>query len=381
LVPPYYGNPLLFNGHLQTAWTVTKFRDPFPIYYVRKHVISPHDGGHFAIDFVTDGFPDADSPDDLPPRTRHLSEGESTKLGSDDDRPMLIAMHGLSGGSHELYLRAVLSSLLTPGSDWTACVVNARGCAMSKITSKQLFNARFTQDIRETVKYLTNVFPNRPLYAIGFSLGANILTNYLGEEGENCVFRAAVVASNPWNLELSNKALQRTWIGSEVYSRVMGRNLRQLFEDNLEMITQDTRVDVEQVRRGTYIYEFDRDLTAKVFGYPTVGAYYRDASSVDNLLKVRVPILIVHAKDDPIAPNEVVPYDEAKANPYVFMAVTEWGGHLSWFETGGGRWFTKPVSAFLKAFASEVVGVLPVDTNVGHTGGSAPNGIGDVTVN
>ncbi len=34
------------------------------------------------------------------------------------------------------------------------------------------------------------VFPNRPLFGIGFSLGANIMTNYVGEEGANCPLKA-----------------------------------------------------------------------------------------------------------------------------------------------------------------------------------------------
>jgi len=48
---------------------------------------------------------------------------------------------------------------------------------MHKITSSILFNARATWDCRQTVKWLRKTFPNRPLYGIGFSLGANILTN------------------------------------------------------------------------------------------------------------------------------------------------------------------------------------------------------------
>jgi predicted alpha/beta-fold hydrolase len=360
LIPSYRGNPLLFNGHLQTAWTVTKFGDPFPVHYARRHFVNPRDGGHFTVDVVTHDSAEDLPPrtesivetgeegvkeDHLPPRTRHMTPAEASGLGGDDSRPMLIALHGLSGGSHEVYLRAVLHALLTGpgGGEWEACVVNARGCAMSKISTKQLFNARWTSDIREAVEYLHRVFPNRPLFAIGFSLGANILANYLGEEGEKCVLRAAVVCSNPWDLELSRKGLVRTWIGREVYSKVMGANLRRLFETHIDQLRQDDRIDVEAVRRGVYLHEFDRDLTAKVFGYPTVGAYYRDASSVDNLLKVRVPLLVLHAKDDPIAVGEAVPYDEVEANPHVFMAVTEGGGHLSWFELGGGRWFAKPV--------------------------------------
>jgi len=347
LIPPYHGNPLLFNAHLQTAWTVTKFDDPFTIHYARRHFVHPVDGGHFAVDFVTSEFPESESPDDLPARTRHMSasELEWQSAGSPDSRPVLIALHGLSGGSHEVYLRAVLHGLLTgpSGGDWEACVVNARGCAMSSISSKQLFNARWTADVREVVRFLRTAFPNRPLYAVGFSLGANILTNYLGEEGDGCAIAAAVVCSNPWQLDVSHKALMRSWIGREVYSKAMGANMRRLFETHVEQLRLDPRIDVEAARKTVYLHEFDREITAKVFGYPTVGAYYRDASSTDSLLKVRVPTLIVHAKDDPIAVEEAIPYDEARANPYVFMAVTNGGGHLSWFESGGGRWFAKPV--------------------------------------
>lgn len=347
LIPPYYGNPLLFNGHLQTAWTVTKFGDPFTIHYARRHFVHPVDGGHFAVDFVVPAFPESESPDDLPVRTRHMAPEDRAAhdKGTEDTRPMLVALHGLSGGSHEVYLRAMLHGLLAgPGGDeWEACVINARGCAMSSISSKQLFNARWTADLREVVKFLRKTFPNRPLYAIGFSLGANILTNYLGEEGESCGLVAAVVCSNPWQLDVSHKALMRSWVGKEVYSKVMAANMRRLFESHIDQLSLDERIDVEAVRNSVYLHEFDREITAKVFGYPTVGAYYRDASSTDKLLKVRVPMLVVHAKDDPIAVEEAVPYDEAKANPYVFMVVTEGGGHLSWFETGGGRWFAKPV--------------------------------------
>lgn len=31
-----------------------------------------------------------------------------------------------------------------------------------------------------------------------------------------------MACANPWNLELSNKALQRTFVGQNLYSRVLG---------------------------------------------------------------------------------------------------------------------------------------------------------------
>ena len=56
-------------------------------------------------------------------------------------------------------------------------MVNARGCAQTKIGTPILFNARTTWDLRQVVKWLRKTFPNRPLFGLGFSLGANILTN------------------------------------------------------------------------------------------------------------------------------------------------------------------------------------------------------------
>ncbi|TGZ81065.1 AB-hydrolase YheT [Ascodesmis nigricans] len=381
LVPSYTGNPLLFNGHLQTAYSVVKYHDPFPIYYARKLFLNPADGGHFAVDFVlpeptnsppsssntstSDASGDTTKPapatedPELPPRTRFMTDPESTEIDAgdpEDSTPMLIVLHGLTGGSHELYLRAMLHPIVSPSVGFAACVINARGCALSKITSKQLFNAKFTDDVRLLVKHLRKAYPKRPLFAVGFSLGANILTNYLGEEAERCELRAAAVVSNPWNLELTDNGLHRTWIGHHVYSKVLGGNLRRLFELHRPHLTQDPRILPDAHTRMTHAYDFDREVTAKVFGYHTVGSYYRAASSIDKLLSVRIPTLIIHAKDDPIVMDGAAPYDEVKANPWTFMVATEGGGHIGWFEWNGERWFPKPIVAFFR----EMVGVEKV---------------------
>lgn len=174
--PPCRLNPLLFNGHLQTMWTAVKSDGP-PVFYKRKlfDAEDPAYEGTFAVDFVVDPFLESDK--SLPPRTAYFTDDEFNALGSMDSRPMLVTLHGLSGGSYEVYLRHVLAPLIGKDGGWEACVVNSRGCAQHKITSSVLFNARATWDIRQTVKWLQKTLPNRPLFGIGFSLGANILTN------------------------------------------------------------------------------------------------------------------------------------------------------------------------------------------------------------
>lgn len=95
-------------------------------------------------------------------------------------------------------------------------------------------------------------------------------------------------------------------------------------------------------------------IQCPLWGYPSEGAYYRDASSTDPLLGVRVPLLGINAEDDPVAPKAALPYEEAKQNPYAVLLTTSMGGHLSWFQPGGGRWFVQPTVGFLKKMAEEV---------------------------
>ena len=90
-----------------------------------------------------------------------------------------------------------------------------------------------------------------------------------------------------------------------------------------------------------------RHVQCPTWGYPTEHAYYRDASSVDAVFNIRVPVLALHAKDDPIIADIAVPYEAFKKSPYVIMCATDSGGHLGWFETGGGRWFTTAVSLLI----------------------------------
>lgn len=130
----------------------------------------------------------------------------------------------------------------------------------------------------------------------------------------------------------------------EVYSKAMGNSMRALFETHKEQITANKALQEEQIRKVKYLHEFDREVQCATWGYPTESAYYRDASSADGVLAIRIPTFFLHAEDDPIACDEAVPYEEIKQNPYTVLCATSGGGHLSWFELGGGRWHAKPVS-------------------------------------
>ena len=128
----------------------------------------------------------------------------------------------------------------------------------------------------------------------------------------------------------------------------------------MEQVSKNPKINVAEVRKLKYLHEFDREVQGPTWGYPTENSYYRDASSSDSVLAIRIPFLAIHAEDDPvsyeslfrdsttnfvqIAVNEALPRNEVKQTPYGVLCTTSLGGHLSWFELGGGRWFAKAVS-------------------------------------
>lgn len=142
----------------------------------------------------------------------------------------------------------------------------------------------------------------------------------------------------------------------------MGSSTKALVLVHADQIKQNDGIDMEKVHKIEHLYEFDRDVQCPTWGYviahcndgnrradllyryPTFWAYHRDASSSDAVLDIRIPLMALHAVDDPIANDKAVPYDEISLTPYVVLVATSGGGHLSWFEFGGERWHAKPVS-------------------------------------
>ena len=84
--------------------------------------------------------------------------------------------------------------------------------------------------------------------------------------------------------------------------------------------------------------EYDSRFTAPAFGYSTANDYYRRSSSVLVLNDIKIPMLFINSLDDPvvryiicIVRNEVIPYDECKANPNIILGTFPSSGHIGFF--------------------------------------------------
>ena len=90
--------------------------------------------------------------------------------------------------------------------------------------------------------------------------------------------------------------------------------------------------------------------------YPSVEAYYKDASSSQRVGDVSIPLLVLSARDDPLAFIEALPTEKLVANPNCLTAITSGGGHIGWTGIEGRRSCRKSVSLILvKASIFEIV--------------------------
>ncbi|KDQ60843.1 hypothetical protein JAAARDRAFT_190982 [Jaapia argillacea MUCL 33604] len=346
----------LKSGHLQTFYCVTgDFSKIDPVEYDRK-LLRLMDGGTLGVDFT-------------PPASERTLK---------DDTPIVVVMHG----SHESYVRSILSPVCAQveegGLGYRGAVVNFRGCAGTPITSPQLYSAGHTDDLRQAVMYISKMYPNAPLIGIGFSLGANVLTRYLGQEGHRSRLAGGCALACPWDILKNSLRLEHNFFYRQVYSKALGRNLLRLMRSHLSEFSKYTPTSenvssalslLSTLPERPNLISFDDSVTRFIGGcsppFPFASAldYYTWASSHTQLPHIRVPFLAISAEDDPIVGHipieEINGEDGKEGNGWVCIAVTKGGGHLGWFEDDGGvagvkRWVRKPVMEWLKTVGEGV---------------------------
>ncbi|KAL6944937.1 hypothetical protein ACO0QE_002379 [Hanseniaspora vineae] len=369
----------LFNGHLQTVYTSYMLSSTKVLAtnthaaYYRRLVLNYNDGGEGTLDisvplnqFVSAAKITQDLPENVVNQTKPLPENisfltrEELKEFTDpknahDTSPLVLILHGLTGGSNEAYVTSLVQGFQKKGV--YPCVLNSRGCAFSSITTPILYNGFWTDDVRFAVDYLKSIQPERKIYLVGISLGASVLTNYLGQEGDDSKVELGVGISVPWDMILSWQHLDSSMIG-KVYSKYMKNNCVELLNNNIEVLKTTTnpflKLNAETFKKTEYLRDFDNNFTAKMFGFNSAGEYYRHASCVNRLFAIRTPYIGLNSTDDPIL-GPYIPADDAKLNPFVNLVTTQRGGHVGWILSSKERWFTEPIVGLITGFHKDVV--------------------------
>lgn len=254
-------------------------------------------------------------------------------------RPVVLQLHGLEGHAGSHYQVGLSAKAFAAG--FHSVRLNFRNCGGTEHLARKLYSGRSTEDVREVLAQLRDRWGFETLYATGASLGANLLLRLLADTGEHppAGLAAAVAVSPPIEMAACGVALRQGLNrGYEAFFlQLLKRKLRR--KARLSPGGSELAPTLERLGSIRTLREFDDCVTAPLNGYADAEAYYAHASSADDLSRITVSTLIIHAQDDPFLPYGMyAPRLEAiRSNPHLTALFPRYGGHVGFLSEGGPR--------------------------------------------
>ena len=297
--PPFY----LFNSHLQTI-IPSLFRKVKNVQFERER-IRTEDKDFLDLDWHRPG----------------------------SSQNLLIVSHGLEGDSQRTYVKGIIKAFSSKGCHGLAW--NFRGCSGEPNLLERFYHSGATEDLEEVIQHVRSLGQYKKIILCGFSLGGNLTLKYLGERGTSLhpeIWRAAAF-SVPLHLSSSSTKISKgsNWIYNK---RFLSRLEQKILAKAAKMpgsFNIDALKDIKTLR------EFDEMYTAPLHGFESAEAYYTHCSSLQFLDSIRLPTLIINAKNDPFLSDLCYPEKEMEHHPFVTFEAPEEGGHVGFAPADGGE--------------------------------------------
>ena len=306
------------GGHLQTIYAY--FFPPLPeLKYQRERWVLP-DGDFIDLDWT---------------------EGRDTA-------PLLVLFHGLEGNSDSHYALTLLDAARKLG--WRGVVPHFRGCSGEANRLPRAYHSGDSAEIDMILRRLRVENPHVPLFAVGISLGGNVLLKWLGENGPEVqhLVDAAAAISAPVDLTAASQQLDRGF-NRISYVRHL---LRTLKKKTLEKIAlHRLPIDPQAMRQANTFHAFDGLYTAPMHGFRDADDYWRRASSKPWLNSIAVPTLLINAQNDPFLPVAALPAEEEVSSQVTLEFPVE-GGHVGFVSgpfPGNLNWLPDRILGFFQA--------------------------------
>jgi predicted alpha/beta-fold hydrolase len=290
---PFVAAPWLANPHLQTIYGALLAPSARP--NLRRERWDTPDGDFVDVDFL---------------------EGP---VGS----PWVHLYHGLEGSSNSPYARMLMEFVRRRG--WRGSVFHFRGCSGEPNRLARAYHSGDSEEIDWSLRRVKALAGAAPLHAAGVSLGGNAFAKWLGERGEaaGAVVANAAAVSAPLDLMAAGDALGRGF--ARVYAWHFLGTLKASALARLERFPG--LYDGAAVRRSRSLRDFDNVVTAPLHGFRDTDDYWTRASSKPYLSGIRVPTLLVNARDDPFLPEAALPRP-GEVSSSVRLEFTPRGGHV-----------------------------------------------------
>lgn len=294
------------GGDMQTIWAslYAQRRAGPALVFRRERWITPD------LDFVDVDFADA-AADAIDP------------AASPEQRTLLVLFHGLEGSSGSHYAEAFGDFARQHGMVYA--VPHFRGCSGELNLAPRAYHSGDFEEVDWILRRMRARHAG-PIVAVGVSLGGNALLRWAEEMGAAAAEYVSAVASvcAPLDLMAGGLALGQGF-NRLVYT---GMFLRSMKPKALRKLAQHPGLfDRASLLAARDLYAFDNVFTAPLHGYRDVEDYWRRASAGPHLASIRIPALVLNARNDPFVPAASLPTASAVGR-HVTLWQPEEGGHV-----------------------------------------------------
>lgn len=259
--------------------------------------------------------------------TLELPDGDFIDLAwtelpkENNTKPIVVILHGLEGSKDSHYAKGMLNSIKEQG--WIAVLMHFRGCSGRPNRQASSYHSGDIRDINYLTKQLIARYQHCVFSIAGFSLGGNVLTQYLAQVPSN-PYRAAAVICAPLDLASCSARINQGF--SRLYQKYL---LQMLKKSTLVKISTNVISNIEKRKINSIktIYDFDEQVTAPLNCFANAQHYYQQASGKRVIDKIKQPCLFIHAADDPFLNHQCSLPKQALPVNLTFEVSTH-GGHV-----------------------------------------------------
>jgi predicted alpha/beta-fold hydrolase len=238
-----------------------------------------------------------------------------------DNGPLIVVLHGLEGSANSTYAARILHRISASG--WGGVLMHFRGCSGEPNDADRSYHSGETADLRFLLSLLKSRYPSRPIFAVGYSLGGNVLLKYLGEFGRKSGITVASAISVPFDLAAGAKRLNSGF--SRFYQRHLVSSLKRKIRE--KFANRPAPIALEKLDDWTNFWSFDHHVTAPLNGFASADDYYSKSSCRQFLAEITAHTLIIHSRDDPFLSIDAIP-NAVELSETTHMVVTKTGGHV-----------------------------------------------------
>jgi predicted alpha/beta-fold hydrolase len=237
--------------------------------------------------------------------------------------PLLVLFHGLEGSSASHYAQAFAHWARVNG--WRFAIPHFRGCSGEPNLAPRAYHSGDHEEIGWMLARLRERQPG-PMAAVGVSLGGNALLRWAQEAGDSASRTVSAVAavSAPIDLAAGGAAIGRGF-NRLVYTRMF---LRTMVPKALRTLAQHPGLfDRERLLAARDLYDFDNVFTAPLHGFRDTEDYWARGSAKPHLHRIRIPALVLNARNDPFVPASCLPSPQ-QVGRHVTLWQPPHGGHV-----------------------------------------------------